>query len=78
MSEKNERLEVFEDQTNPMNYAKVFDKDRYIINRSKRSPRQHRKYSRFELLESHAYQVNIDKNAQRSRIAETRSQERIK
>ena len=37
--EKNEQMALQEESHNPMSYAKVFDKDRYIINRPKQEPR---------------------------------------
>ena len=38
-ADKSEHMGLYEDETNPMNYAKVFTKDRFIINRPKQEPR---------------------------------------
>ena len=58
-------MALVEEELNPLNCAKVFSNDRFILNRPKPEHVQAKKHSKLEFLEVKAYKTNIEKDAQR-------------
>ena len=76
--EKSEQVAVLEEELNPMSYAKVFAKERFIINRPNQEFKQAKQHTKIEYLENYSYQANLERDAKRARMIETRSVERMK